>query len=236
MWITAEEFVGLLEEMRRQGRDLRDPDAVRAALLEERPDIEGVYPPPSYEEVLRRYVPDEWREVELLPPPRHHHGPALVAGSPSDSSRASTTPPPDPGQQILADLDLLRSEPMGAMAYVVARGAGAESPEAMHWARFTALTARLMAMTMTSGGRLIASRAISGTTGLPRDSHLTRAESHARFNAAMAGAPALARTSGPCKAAAVARPAYRQQIPPEQVRANLRELQRQHGSGVGRRR
>jgi hypothetical protein len=165
MRITAQQLVTLTMNVRlhrlHSGRQLYDAEEVRDILLSEHPDLEGVLPPPSYDQLLQIYLPPSWGRLQMRAPYRptraavrpltdeplrpmpHATSPRLVAGTSRDAL-APFQPPPDPMEQILADLDVLRGDPMAALTYVCQRSRGVESAEAMNYARLTANVSRLL--------------------------------------------------------------------------------------------
>ena len=250
MYITATQFALLVEEIQdrysRQGDELDDAEEIRAILLRDYPQVHGVVPPPVYERIRREYLPEDWdmeipQQREIRPRPGR---PVLSSGSPRDRY-APPRPPRDPRLQIQADLDLLRTNPIGAMTYLVHRARGIESDRAMRWAH---LSGRLYEL-MTIAGARHTHRAISGQTGQPGDIHDRRAVSASRADMVMRATPAGPPPGGrplrrsmrlrPVSSApspgyparsmsmrsAIRPPRHRflQNIPASQVRAGLRE-------------
>ncbi|MCK7510877.1 MAG: hypothetical protein MZV70_46945 [Desulfobacterales bacterium] len=93
MYVTAEEFLDMLQAVRERyrggGYNLEDPQVMHTLLMRDFPHVEGVVPPPSYETIRERYIPEEWRMA--IPQPRHRGGPAWTAGTPEDEF-ATTDP------------------------------------------------------------------------------------------------------------------------------------------------
>jgi hypothetical protein len=171
MYVTAEEFLDMLHQIREQYRGTRynldDPQVMHDLLRREFPDVEGVVPPPAFETIRERYIPEEWRMA--IPQERRRQGPTLTAGTPED--RFATR---DPMEDILADLDSLRSDPFCALTYVVERSRGVDSRTAMNRGRAVGQVIQLVTMS-SRRGVLATHRALSGSTGRPRDYHQTRA-------------------------------------------------------------
>ena len=158
MRIRAEQLVTMVIDVHARyarSRSRWDPHSLHDLLVHEYPDLDGVFAPPSFDDILHDYVPPTWVgamqihyqperpqirplfDRPLTPLPVHiAEGPRWESGSRRDAW-APLNPPPDPVQQILRDLDLLRSDPMAAMTYVCLSARGLESPEAMNWARLT---------------------------------------------------------------------------------------------------
>lgn len=180
MRITAEQLVTLTMNLRVDprfsGRQFYEAYQVRDALLSDHPDLEGVAPPPSYDHIRQVYLPPSWNRTQMRQPyhpertairPLTDHnlrpepprsGPAFEAGHRRDAY-APFQPPPSPIEQILADLDVLRGDPMAALTYVCHRSRGIESAEAMRWAR---LTANLHAMLQATPGYIRADQRAEG--------------------------------------------------------------------------
>jgi hypothetical protein len=168
MRITAEQLVTLTMNLhmdhRFSGRQFYEAYQVRDELLREHPDLDGVDPPPGYDHIRQAYLPPSWQRVQMrepyhpersavrpltdrdLRPEPHAASPHFEAGQRRDAW-APFQPPPDPIQQILDDLDVLRSDPMAALTYVCHRSRGIESAEAMRWARLTANVHSLLQIT-----------------------------------------------------------------------------------------
>lgn len=253
MYIDATQFAILLEEIQERysasGRDLDSAEEIQEILLRDYPQIQGVTPPPAYQQIRRDYLPEDWdMEIPQERPMRSRRGPTISAGSPRDAY-ASSRPPRDPRLQIQADLNLLRSNPMGTMTYLIHRARGIESERAMRWAH---LSGRLYDLMLITQARRV-SRAVSGETGQPgSDYYHQRAVSSARADMAMRALPTVrppttrraprpgrlrpvetAPAPGyPARSAAThtaARPPqyrFRQRVPPSQVRDGLRRLGR----------
>ncbi|MCU0577770.1 MAG: hypothetical protein MUD15_13260 [Desulfobacterota bacterium] len=171
MYVTAEEFLDMLQAVRERyrggGYNLEDPQVMHTLLMRDFPHVEGVVPPPSYETIRERYIPEEWRMA--IPQPRHRGGPAWTAGTPEDEF-ATTDPVEEERRRILADLDSLRGDPICAMSYVVQRSRGMDSRTAMTIGRATGHVFQLYAM----ANHHAYIRSVSGTTGRRRDSRTAR--------------------------------------------------------------
>jgi hypothetical protein len=175
MYVTAEEFLDMLHEIRERYRDshlnLDDPEVMHTLLRREFPEVEGVVPPPSYESIRQRYIPQEWR---MLIPESRRNSPAISAIGP-DEVVSTTDPVAEWCRQVVADLDSLRSDAFTAMSYVVQRSRGADSRTAMDRARATGQVIQLFTM-FTPAGIEATHRSVSGSTGRPRDIHQQRAQ------------------------------------------------------------
>jgi hypothetical protein len=177
MYVTAEEFLDMLHIIRERYRnshlDLDDPEVMQALLLREFPEVEGVIPPPSYRTIRERYIPEEWR---MLIPESRRGDATLTAGTPQDRF-ATTDPVATWCRQVVSDLDALRSDAITAMTYVVDRSAGMDSRTAMDRARATGHVFQLMIVSSRRGW-IATHRAVSGTSGQPRDVRETRVVQH----------------------------------------------------------
>lgn len=175
MYVTAEEFLDMLHEIRERYRDshlnLDDPEVMHALLRREYPEVEGVVPPPSYESVRERYIPEEWR---MLIPESRRGAPAISEIRPGEEG-SLTDPVAEWCAQVVADLDSLRGDAFVAMSYVVQRSRGEDSRTAMDRARATGHVIQMFMM-FTPTGIEATHRAVSGSTGRPRDAHQQRAE------------------------------------------------------------
>jgi hypothetical protein len=175
MYVTAEEFLDMLHEIRERYRDshlnLDDPDVMHTLLRREFPEVEGVVPPPSYETIRQRYIPQEWR---MLIPESRRGSPAISAIGP-DEVVSTTDPVAEWCRQVVADLDSLRSDAFTAMSYVVQRSRGADSRTAMDRARATGQVIQMFIM-FSRVGIEATHRSVSGSTGRPRDIHQQRAQ------------------------------------------------------------
>lgn len=164
MRIRAEQLVNLTMNYRVHHLNRVGPlnaEEVRSSLLSDHPDLEGVLPPPNYDQILHLYLPRSWQRLQMRAPyhPQRQQirpltdanlrpvapAPRLERGSIYDEF--AQTPPPDPVQQILDDLDVLRGDPMAALTYVCHRARGIDSREAMLWARLTANVHALLQIT-----------------------------------------------------------------------------------------
>jgi hypothetical protein len=164
MYVTTEEFLDMLHQIRERYRgshyNLRDPEVMHTLLLREFPEVEGVIPPPSYESIRERYIPEEWR---MLIPESRRNAPALSEIRPGEEG-SLTDPVAEWCRQVVADLDTLRGDTFAAVTYVVDRSMGMDSDEAMDRARATGQLIQIVAMS----SRRSYLRSISGTTGRPR--------------------------------------------------------------------
>jgi hypothetical protein len=174
MQVTPEQLYYLLEDVRMRYLPTwqyglnRNPEAI-AEILRREYGVDAVNQPPAFEVIVRDYVPGEWQA-------RRRGGDQLVAGTAADRFR--TTPPLTFEEQVLQDLDLLRSSPIAALVYVICRSAGVDNRRAIELGRLVNLVT--VALTgCTRGGRAATGRAISGNSGQPRDEHITRAERQA---------------------------------------------------------
>ncbi len=174
MYVTAEEFLDMLHEVRERYRDshlnLDDPAVMHRLLRREFPEVEGVVPPPSYQTVRERYIPREWR---MLIPESRRDAPAISAIGP-DEVVSTVDPVAVWCSQVVADLDSLRGDAFVAMSYLVQRSRGADSRTAMDRARATGQVIQMFMM-FTPAGIEATHRAVSGSTGQPRDIHQQRA-------------------------------------------------------------
>lgn len=110
---------------------------------------------PTYDLVVRDYVPIEWQ-------PR--------ASAPTLASGRGGTSVPAFQRQVLADLDTLRTSPLAALVYIIARAAGQDNSTAMHYARLAQSVSRLVMIARP----VQYSRTISSTTGRVRGSPTPR--------------------------------------------------------------
>ena len=153
MYVTAEEFLDMLHEIRERYRDshlnLDDPEVMHTLLRREFPEVQGVVPPPSYETIRQRYIPQEWR---MLIPESRRNSPAISAIGP-DEVVSTTDPVAEWCRQVVADLDSLRSDAFAAMSYVVQRSRGADSRTAMDRARATGQVIQMFIMFSRGGHR-----------------------------------------------------------------------------------
>jgi hypothetical protein len=123
--------------------DLSSPRAVCGLILQDFPEIDGVAPPPSPEELRRRYIENFWRSYEA---PSFESEPAATIGPESRANREYNDrlramyhggPVPSPAERMMSELDLLRSNPMGALTYVTMRACHYNNSEAMRYARIS---------------------------------------------------------------------------------------------------
>lgn len=123
--------------------DLSNPRTVCDLILQNFPEIDSVAPPPSPEELRRRYIESFWRTYEA---PSFDMDPAATIGPESAANRAYNDrlramyhggPVPSPAERMLSELDLLRSNPMGALTYVTMRACHYNNAEAMRYARIS---------------------------------------------------------------------------------------------------
>jgi hypothetical protein len=175
MYVTAEEFLDMLHEVRERYRNshlnLDSPEVMHTLLRREFPQVEGVVPPPSYDSIRERYIPEEWR---MLIPESRRDSPALSAIGPNEVV-STVDPVAQWCRQVVDDLDSLRGDAFVAMSYVVQRSRGADSRTAMDRARATGQVVQMFIM-FTPVGIEATHRAASGSTGQPRDIHQQRAE------------------------------------------------------------
>ncbi len=157
MLVTGDQLQQLIVIVRRDFGPLRqlqrsvpsEEDFI-ADILRQEYGVTGVVRP-TYEVVHRDYVPIEWQA--------RRSGPTLSFGG-----RGSSTPPFQ--RQVLADLDTLRSSPLAALVYIIARAAGHDNANAMHFAHLAQSISRLVMISRP----LQYSRTISSTTGRVRSS------------------------------------------------------------------
>lgn len=172
MYVTAEEFLEMLHEIRERYRNshlnLDDPEVMHAILLREYPEVEGVIPPPSYETFRERYIPEEWR---MLIPESRRGAPAISEIRPGEEG-SLTDPVAEWCRQVMADLDTLTGDTIAGMTYAVDRSLGMDSRSAMDRARATGQLFQIVAL----ANRRAYYQAVSGSSGQPRDTHTTRAE------------------------------------------------------------
>lgn len=211
MYVTAEEFLEMLHDIRERYRDshlnLDDPQVMHTLLTREYPEVEGVVPPPSFETIRERYIPEEWR---MLIPESRRDTPTISAIGPGEV--VSTVDPVAVWcTQVVEDLDSLRTNGVTAMTYVYHRSMGMESRGAMDRARATGELFMLVAM----ANRRAYLRSISGTTGRRRDlpylraQYVAPAEPESIFTAMERTAPVATRTPLPLRSMSVAvRPGY----------------------------
>lgn len=177
MYVTAEEFLDMLHIIRDRYRhshlNLDDPEVMHTLLLREFPEVEGVVPPPAYETIRERYIPEEWR---MTIPESRRDTPTLSAIQPGEVV-STVDPVAEWCRQVVEDLDSLRSDPITAMTYVVDRSAGMDSRSAMDRARATGQLFQLLIISNRRGW-IATSRAVSGSTGEPRDIRVTRVVQH----------------------------------------------------------
>ncbi len=121
--------------------DLSNVATVCELISRDFPEITDVADPPSPAELERRYVRDFWRSYDV-PPLDPEPGPSIgreSAASIEYNRRLRATyhgaPPPSPAERMLSELNLLRSNPMGALTYVVMRANHYNNDEAMRYAR-----------------------------------------------------------------------------------------------------
>jgi hypothetical protein len=157
MFISGDQLLQLIDIVRRDYGPLRQlqrrvptEEEFIADILRNEFNVTGVYRP-TYEVVCRDYVPVEWG-------PRGA-GPTVAFGR-----GGSPTPPFQ--RQVLADLDTLRTSPLAALVYIIARAAGHDNATAMRYARLAQSVSRLVMI----AGRAQFSRSISSTTGRVRSS------------------------------------------------------------------
>jgi hypothetical protein len=224
MLVNAEQLQVLIEDIRTRFMPTpsiwRNPEIV-AHILREDYGVEGVQDPPSYEVIVREYTPGHWR--------RRAGDPAIRSGNPMDRLFPR---PPTFGEQVLADLDLLRTSPIAALVYVICRSAGVDNRRAIDLGRFASQVTVVLTAT-TRAGRVATTRAISGSSGQPRDAHLSRAERQAIVD--QVGRPRQQQEPPPLRAAAPPspipprRPSGVPTTPPERIRQRLERIERTHG-------
>lgn len=223
MLVTVEELQGLMEEIRTRFLPTweyglgRNPEAI-AEILRRDYEVEGVEPPPPVETIIRDYTPAHWRAQHPGAPRLEHANPLLGA----------FREPPSYGDQVLADLDLLRSSPVAALVYVFCRSAGVDNQRAIAWGRLASLVSVAL-MAGSRAGRMATHRAISGSSGRERDAHITRAEQQGRIDQISATrqegpGPPLPRPSPPPRPARPAR-----NTRPDLVSRRLEQMEQQHG-------
>jgi hypothetical protein len=107
------------------------------------PEITDVAPPPSPEELRRRYLSEFWASYEV-PAFDPEPGPSIGVESAANRrfneelrARYHGAPPPSPAERMMSELELLRSNPMGALTYVTMRACHYNNTEAMRYARIS---------------------------------------------------------------------------------------------------
>lgn len=116
--------------------------------------VTGVAQPPSYDFVVRQYLPSEWRARLGVP--------RMEAG------RGEVTRVPPFQVRVLQDLDTLRTSPLAALVYIIARAAGQDNETSMSYARLAQSVASILIM----GRRPLRAahgRSLSSTSLTPRD-------------------------------------------------------------------
>lgn len=228
MLVTVEQLQGLIEDLRIRFMPTweygmsRNPESIAYHLRHDY-GVEGVLPPPAYETIVREYTPADWRA-------QHPGAPRLESNNPLLESLRE---PPSYEDQVLADLDLLRSSPIAALVYVLCRSTGVENQQAIAWGRLASLVATaLMAGTRT--GQMATQQAISGSSGRERDAHITRAEQQVRMD--QFGETRQQGPGPPLPAPTPQRPPrpLRPNTPPDRVMQRLERMAQQHGRNTAR--
>ncbi len=145
MIISAEQLARIIIEVReRYGSspfDLTNPRTMAQLIRQDYPDITGVSRPPTPAELERRYLREFWASYEV---PQFDPDPGPTIGVESEENirynealraRYHGMPPPSPAEQLLSEINLLRSNPMAALAYVTMRATDHNNAEAMRYAR-----------------------------------------------------------------------------------------------------
>lgn len=123
--------------------DLNNPRVIWQLIQERYPEVDGVSPPPTSEEIQRTYVMDFWASYSV-PTVDLRRSPTI--GPESEESiqyneglRAAGVTPEmmDPRRRLLSELTLLRSNPMAALSFVTSTAMGRNRTDAMRIARAT---------------------------------------------------------------------------------------------------
>lgn len=153
--------------------DLSNPRTVFELIHREFPEVDAVAPPPSPEELRRTYIENFWRSYEA---PSFEADPAATIGPESRASREYNDrlramyhggPPPSPAERMLSELDLLRSNPMGALTYVTMRACHYNNSEAMRYARISGAVWDVVAAGTPAPVSDVSGRVESSTTRVP---------------------------------------------------------------------
>jgi hypothetical protein len=182
MTVSAEQFVALVLDIRTRYRhtpyEWSNPEVIQELLYADY-GVSQVLPPRfTYDDVCRECLPP-------LPAPPAWTRERIAAGEPNrirnvspgvarymdqrvQEGRQWEPGPPSPYEGVADDLRLLRTSPIGAMAFVGAYARGADRREAMNWAR---LADQYFGLFVLSRRGVIAhSRAISGRSARPGNS------------------------------------------------------------------
>jgi hypothetical protein len=218
MWVTPEQLHALIRQIRIEYGPT--PDLVRipevvAHLLRQEYGIDGVYDPPPFNTIVAEYTPEYWRQ--------RTRGPTISSGT----WRDRFSRPPTYAEQVMADLNLLTSNPIAALVYVICRAAGVESGQAIEFGRFVGLVTVALTAT-TRHGRVSASRALSGSSGRPRDAHISEAERRALVYQIGSGRLESSTAPGPPPAPLRPLPPLPRSSP-ERIRERLERMERMHG-------
>lgn len=174
MVITADHLVAIVFELllryRNSPYDLDKPQVVAELIVEEY-NITKVLPSRfTYDELCREIVPPS--HFVRMSPANPNVGQSFNAVRPESRddylrARAGHAPPPDPSAAPLAALSLFSSNPVAALAFINGVSLGYSQSEAIRQAQSAGNIADLFLLTRS--GMVAHSRAVSSTTGRPRD-------------------------------------------------------------------
>ncbi len=187
MRISSEQLTRIVLEL--MGRysngpyDMSNPEAVWSLIQRNYPSVDAVGPPPSDEEIRRRFVGDFWASYTVPPLETRSSGPTIgpeSAASIEYNNRlraAGVTPEMmDPGRRLLAELDLLRGNPIAALSFVTSTAMGRNREEAMRVAAATGAVYNLASCLAAppvsdTSGEISHSSGPTVTSGRPPDAY-----------------------------------------------------------------
>jgi hypothetical protein len=179
--LSPEQYAALIAEIRSRYSDsplrIEEGDVLSTLIDADYPGLVGINPllvyaqqALTYQAIVQTYIPADW-----FAPHRLESWRDVVRAEEFQRSLI-------PAEEILADLDTLRTSPIAALVFIDQSARGVERREAMAWARAAGQAASLLLLSRR--GMVATSRAISGNTGQPRDSGRLRAEREAAVDAA----------------------------------------------------
>lgn len=183
MRISAEQLTRIVLDL--MGRysngpyDMSNPETVWSLIQRDYPSVDGVSAPPSDEDIRRRFIGDFWASYTAPTLETRSSGPTIGPESAANIEynarlRAAGITPEmmDPGRRLLAELDLLRGNPIAALSFVTSTAMGRNRDEAMRVAAATGAVYDLASgLVAGTSGEISHSSGPTVSSGRPPDAY-----------------------------------------------------------------